>query len=78
VRSLCEGYTFYEIGWPVHINLCIPMYLVFYNTIHIQHTEMVLKVYIFTWPNDLFGQKASKSRKNTVYGFLFFLIFFEW
>jgi hypothetical protein len=39
---------FYEIGWPAHTNLCIPVYLVFYNIIHIQLTEMVLQVYIFT------------------------------
>lgn len=51
---------FYEITWPVHINLCMHVHLVFYNIIHIQHTEMVLKIYIFTWTKYIFDRKAPK------------------
>jgi hypothetical protein len=40
VRDIC----YMKIAWTILVNLCIHVYVGFYNIIYIQHIEMVLKI----------------------------------
>jgi hypothetical protein len=47
-----------KIAWTILINLCILVYLRIYNIIYIHRN--CTKSLVFTWPNDLFSEKAPK------------------
>lgn len=56
MRNIC----FMKIAWAIHVNLCLLVYLVFYNIVYTKHNENGTKNYNFTWSTDLFSKKASK------------------